>query len=909
MKAEPKAGASDTTRVWHALTPEQTLAALQTSADGISDAEAEARRARHGPNVLRARKPRSAWRILLDQLRSVVVILLAVAAAVAYLVGDPLDAAAILAVLVINTVLGFVTEMRARRAMEALLRLEVPRATVVRGGEAREIDAAELVPGDVIELEAGAAVPADARLIEAKELRTNEAALTGESTPVDKRAEAVLEPDIPLPDHDNRLYKATTVAAGSARAVVVATGMETELGRIGGLAGEIEAERTPLEHRLDALGRGLVWLAFGVGAVVVALGVLRDQPLMRLIETGIALAIAAVPEGLPAVSTIALAVGVRRMARRNALVRRLPAVEALGSVTVICTDKTGTLTAGQMTVTTVRVGGREFELTGVGYSPEEGGVLEDGRPVEAEAVPALERALRIGALANAGGLERDEDGRWTVRGDPTDGALLVAAAKAGLDRETVSERWPQVGEIPFSSERMLMATFHESPDGGRIAMVKGAPGRIVELSARVLEDDGRERPMEPADREALLETNRELAARGLRVLALADSPVDRPDEAALRDLTFVGFVGMIDPVAEGVPETISQFRGAGIRPVMLTGDQRVTAEAIARELRMVRPGDRVLDGREFERMGEAELAEGLGRVAAFSRIGPEDKLRIVTGYQRRGDIVAMLGDGVNDAVALKKADIGVAMGRRGTDVAKEAATVVLQDDRFATIGAAVEEGRAIFDNIRKFVFYLFSCNLAEVLVLVGASAAGLPLPLFPLQILWLNLVTDTFPALSLAVEPAEPEIMRRRPRDPERAILSAGFVRLIGFYGVLITAVTLVAFFIALGDPAAESGYAVTVSFMTLALAQTFHLGNARSVGPVVGVRAALANRYAIGAVVLVLGLQLLAVYFPPLATVLRLVPLAPGDWLVIVPLSLAPAVVGQAIKLVRRGGSADDEA
>ena len=879
----------------HALSADDTLRRLDSSPDGLGQGEARLRLQRFGPNLLHVARPRPAWKILLDQLRSVVVLLLVAAVAVSLLFHDPLDAAAIGVVLLLNTLLGFFTELRARRAMHALLRLEVPRAVVLRDGITREIDARELVPGDVIRIEAGRSVPADARVLDATDLLADEAALTGESLPVGKTPEPVSE-DAPLPERSNLLYKGTSVVAGASRAVVVATGMDTELGRIGGLVGGIGEERTPLERRLDALGRRLVWLALAVGALVVGLGALQQFPIERLIQTGIALAIAAVPEGLPVVSTIALAVGVHRMARRNALVRRLPSVETLGSVTTICTDKTGTLTAGEMTVTILWVAGREIQVTGAGYEPA-GTFIEDGQTIAPPDDANLQLALRIAVLANRADIEKLDAG-WIVHGDPTEGALLAAGLKAGIDRARLRVQWPEVGEVPFSSERMLMATFHRLPDRGLVAMVKGAPRRVLELCARALTADG-ERALDESARQELLERNRQLAARGLRVLALASASVPDTGARALHDLTFVGYAGMMDPAAPGVRETIRTFRDAGIRTVMLTGDQQLTAEAIARDLGILRPGDEVLDGRSLAHLSETDLAERAGRIGAFSRVSPEQKLTIVTAYQDHGEIVAMLGDGVNDAAALKKADVGVAMGRRGTDVAKEAAVVVLQDDRFQTIGAAVEEGRVIFDNIRKFVFYLFSCNLAEILVLLGAGAVGSPLPLLPLQILWLNLVTDTFPAFALALDPAEPDIMRRPPRDPREAILSPRFLRSVSFYAALIAVPTLAAFAWGLSAPDADPRRAVTLSFVTLALAQTFHLGNARRRGPVLTPRRATENRFAIGAVVLVVLLQLVALYFAPLARVLGTHPLAPRDWLVVVSLAMVPAVVGQALKLI----------
>ncbi|MET0398321.1 MAG: HAD-IC family P-type ATPase [Longimicrobiaceae bacterium] len=882
---------------WHALPAADVLARLGVDADGLAEAEAAVRASRFGPNTLHIAAPVSAWRILVAQLRSVVVLLLVAAAALSWATGDAAEAAAIAAVLVLNTALGFGTELRARRAMEALRGLDVPTATVVRGGRQLRVDAAGVVPGDVLVLEAGSLVPADARLLRSAELRTAEAALTGESLPVDKDADARPDPDAPLAERATMVYKGTAVAAGAARAVVVATGMGTEVGRVGEMVAGIREEPTPLERRLDELGRRLVWVTLAVAAVVAGLGLLRGGSAAETVRIAIALAIAAVPEGLPAVATIALAVGVRRMARRRALVRRLATVESLGSVTVICTDKTGTLTGGEMTVTVVQAGDRELEVTGAGYAPV-GELRWAGAPVEVREDPVLELALRVGALANRAELVRDGV-RWSVRGDPTEAALLAVARKGGVDLDALRREWPETGELPFSSERMLMATFHRGPEGP-VACVKGAPGRVIALCTRVRTARG-DAPLGEAARRGLLARNDELAARGLRVLALAVGEAPRAGEVALRDLAFVALVGMTDPPAPGVQETIARFRDAGIRTVMITGDQRRTAEAIARGLGLLVPGAAVLEGRELEAIPDARLAARLERVAVLSRVAPEHKLRVVRALQERGDVVAMLGDGVNDAAALKKADVGVAMGGRGTGVAKEAASIVLQDDRFATIGAAVEEGRIVYDNVRKFVFYLFSCNLGEVLVLFVAGLAGLPSPLQPLQLLWLNLVTDTFPALALALEPGEEDVMRRPPRDPRAAILSPPFVRSVAMYAGLIAAVTLAAFAWALAGPGSTPERAGTVACITLALAQVFHLGNARSLDPVLAPRRALANRWALGSVVLVLALQGAAVYYAPLAGLLGMTSLPLRDWMVMVPLALVPAVVGQGLKTFRQ--------
>jgi Ca2+-transporting ATPase len=852
------------------------LAGLETNTGGLDEAEASRRLKAAGPNRIDPPAPTPALAILRDQLRSVVVLLLLAAAIVSVAFGDLVEAAAIGAVLVINAALGFVVELRARRAMEALLAMDVARAFVVRGGRPRGIDAQQLVPGDIIELAAGQTVPADGRAVIASDLRTNEAALTGESLPVSKEVDLVLAFDTPLADRRNMVYKGTTVAAGAAQVVVTATGKVTEIGRIGLLVGGIREERTPLERRLDALGHRLVWVALAVAAVVAALGILQGSPPALMLEAGIALAVAAVPEGLPAVATIALAIGLRRMARRQALVRRLPAVESLGSTTIVCTDKTRTLTSGDMTVVRVRTWNAEFDLR------ED---LSQSRPHA-----QLDRIVASAVLASRPQADGD-----TMPADPVDAAMLRAGTARGIERPALLAERPAVGLLPFSSERKLMASFHRRR-GVLEAHVKGAPRRVIERCTRVLDDDG-DIPLLSDEGARLLAMNDELASAGLRVLAVASGPVSSTDESALQNLTFVGFIGIQDPPAPGVKATIARLRSAGLRTIMITGDQRLTARAIGRDLGLLESDAQIIDGRELRQLAPRQLAARLVTVGAFSRVSPEDKLTIVRALQARGDIVAMLGDGVNDAAALKKADVGVAMGVRGTDVAKDAAAIVLQDDRFETIAAAVEEGRIVFDNIRKFVFYLFSCNLAEVVVLLAAGIAGLPMPLLPLQILWLNMVTDTFPALALAVEPGDAGVMRRPPRDPQEALLSRSFLARIAGYGVLIAAVTLAAFVWGLNYAPV---HATTMSFMTLAFGQIFHLGNARSHEPVLGAARALSNPAALGAVALAGGLQLAALLVEPLARTLVVTPLGISEWLVVAGLSAVPAIVGQGLKVLR---------
>ena len=888
---------------WHGLPIDAVLTRLRSTPSGLAPEDAAQRLLQVGPNHIDLRPPASAWTIFARQFRSVVVLLLIIAAVIAAMLGDAGDAVAIGAVLVINALLGFVTELRAHRATESLRRLEVRRAQVIRSGRLHDISARELVPGDVIALESGQAVPADARLLQATELRTNEALLTGESLPVAKEADRVLPDDTSVADRVNMVYQSTAIINGVAHAVVTATGGATEVGRVGILTSELPDDRTPLEQRLDTLGRRLVVVALLVAAVVAAIGLLRGEPWWSVVQTGIALAIAAVPEGLPAVATVALAVGVHRMSRRRALVRRLPSVETLGSATVVCTDKTGTLTAGLMSATVVATDHREYRVTGDDARVQDpvGEFLLDGTRVVTADDPALSEPLRVAALANRATLEQ-RDGVWRSTGDPTEIALLALAAKGGMTRRDLLASFPDVAEIPFSSERQWMATAHRVPAQPDVVRVfaKGAPGRIIDRCTHAFVS-GVHLPLDDAGRAQWRARNEELAARGLRVLALASLETTAPwpaREDAVRGLSFLGLVGITDPPAPGVLETIGLLRQAGVRTVMITGDQRRTAEALAQHLGLSAPGDEVLDGRALAALDDHELAARLDRTAVFNRVSPLDKLRIVGALQARGEIVAMLGDGVNDAAALKKADIGVAMGGRGTDVAKDAADLILADDRFATIGAAVEEGRVIFENVRKFVFYLFSCNVAEILVMLGAVVIGLPQPLLPTQILWLNLLTDTFPALALAVEPGDTDVMARPPRDPGQALLSTAFVKSTAFYAVLMATITLVAYVMILREDASRAG---TVAFVTLALAQALHLGNARSVSDVLVWRRAAANRWALAAVAFVIGMQVLAVHNSWLAQALRLVPLTPFEWGLATAAAVVPAIVGQALKLRRR--------
>jgi P-type Ca2+ transporter type 2C len=881
--------------LWHALPPSEVLARLETAASGLTQREASARLARLGANVLPRATVMPAWRILLRQCRGVVVGLLAAALIAAWFLADRADAAAIGGVLVLNIGLGFAMELRSRRAVDSLAALETRRATVLRDGVRVEIDARDVVPGDVIALESGQAVPADARIF-GGDIRVNESTLTGESVPVSKQVDRQIAPETPLPERQTMVYAGTIVQAGAALAAVVATGAGTELGGIGRLVAGTPTAPTQLEAQLDRLGRQLVWVALAIAVLSALLAWRQGVAVADIVQGAIALAVAAVPEGLPAVATIALALAVHRMARQHALVRRLPAAESLGSITVLCTDKTGTLTAGTMAVTTIHTLDAEFEVSGTSFEPV-GDVRLNGQPITPHDFPDLEQALRIGVLASRGDAVLTDRG-WTAQGDPTDSALVVAARKVGLERTTLMAAMPEVGEIPFSSDRRWAGTFCRSVPGDEVrAFVKGAPSRVL-ARCRFAQRGATATPLDAETAATIERHNETMAANGLRVLALASGVVTRPEEAAVEGLTFVGLVGIADPPAPGVRQTIDAFRHAGIRTVMITGDQRGTAEAIGRQLGLQGV---TVEGRTLDAAPDSQLPAILEDAVIFSRISPAAKLRLVEGYQRAGEVVAMIGDGVNDAAALKKADIGVTMGRRGTDVARDNAAVVLQDDRFETIGAAIAEGRLVFENIRRFVFYLFSCNLAEVFVLLGTSAMGFPLPLAPIHVLWLNLVTDTVPAISLAFEPGGGDLMARPPRAPRTAIISWPFMRSIVGYAALM-AVSVFALMVSHAWFGTPVRVAMTMNFMALGLTQIFHLGNARDIRPVLQLPRVLANRHALAAVAIATASLVAVTWIPALSRLVRVTPLSAGQWLVVGVCSLVPALVGQGIKVARWG-------
>jgi P-type Ca2+ transporter type 2C len=736
--------------------------------------------------------------------------------------GHGIESIVIAIIVLFAVVLGFVQEYRAERAIDALRHMAAPTATVVRDGVEVEIPGRDLVPGDVILLHTGDRIPADGRLLESVNLQVDEAALTGESAPLAKEIHVLEDPALPVGDRSNMVHAGTAATYGRGRALVVATGMQTEFGGIARLLQTVETARTPLQRNLDRVGGVLARIALVVVVLIVAAGLLRGQPPMEMLIFGIALAVAVVPEALPAVVTISLAIGVQRMVRRNALIRRLPAVETLGSTSVICSDKTGTLTRDEMTVRRLSCAGRTYSVSGAGFVPEGTVEADDGAPSDDGVLRAM---LGAAVLASDAQLTRTAEGAWEVRGDPTEGALLVAASKVGLDKAVVDAGAPRVAEIPFTSESKRMTTVHES-DGRSTACAKGAPEVITAACDFFLAADG-VRPLGEARRREILEEAHRMATDALRVLAVATKP-DTTIADAECGMTFLGLAGMIDPPRPEAADAIAVCGDAGIRPVMITGDHPVTARAVAAELGLLRDGGRVLTGPELDAMNDDELRRAVEEIAVYARVSPTHKLRVVSAWQAQGYITAMTGDGVNDAPALKKADIGIAMGVTGTDVAREAAAMTLTDDNFASIVAAVEEGRGVFGNIKKYLMYLLSSNIGEIGLMAGATLLGLPLPLTAVQILYVNLATDGLPALALAVDPPEADLMRRRPRDARGGIFTRPVLALMALGGLWSTMVNLGVFTWALSTGRSLEE-AMTMTFVSLVLIQFFKAYNFRS--------------------------------------------------------------------------------
>ena len=871
-------------RTFYSDTPRQVLDTLDTDPDqGLSQGEGARRLAGYGENKLEKAKPPGLFRQVLAQLRDPMILVLLAAAALSFFAGggqDWLDTAIILLIVVFNTVISVSQEDNARKALEALEKLAAPRARVLREGVERRLESTHLVPGDILLLEAGDYVPADGRILWAAGLQTDESAMTGESLPVHKRAGDGLPPDTPLAERKNMVIGGTVVTGGRAKVVVTATGMQTEMGKIAGLLLRQGQGETPLQRKMKEVSRVLSLVCVGVCAVMFGVGMLQHRDILDMFLTAVALAGAAIPEGLPAIVTIVLAVGVGRMARRNAIIKRLPAVETLGCASVICSDKTGTLTKNQMTV------------------------LEVWTPAPAH----RDRALTLGTLCGDA-----QEGPGGYIGDPTETAIAQAAAQAGLEKAALERDMPRRGEAPFDSVRKRMATCHALPNGEALVAVKGAPEAVLARCTHLLGAQG-PRPLTDGDRRRIAQVGGDLAGQALRVLAVAQRlqptlPKSMAAEGLEAELTFVGLIGMMDPPRPEVRQAVDRCAGAGIRPVMITGDHKDTAVAIAKQLNIYRPGDKAIDGAGLDFLPQETLEEEIEAFSVYARVTPEHKMRIVQAWQRRGHVVAMTGDGVNDAPALKAADIGCAMGKTGTDVAKGAADMILTDDNFATVVAAVEQGRGIYANIRKAIHYLLSCNIGEILTIFLATL--LPVsqaPLSPVQLLWLNLVTDSLPALALGMEPVEKTAMTQPPRGKEEPLFSRAFSRRLAWQGALVGGITLLAY--GLGFHLTGTfAVANTMAFATLTFSQLFHAFDVRSETTPLFRLGVLSNKAMNKAFLAGAALQAAVLLAPPLQGAFSVVPLALEQWGMVLGLALTPLVVCEAAKLLRPKGRKKSQA
>lgn len=895
--------------VWHSLEVDKSLELLKTNAEtGLTPQEVEQRLQKYGPNELEETAGRSAWEILVDQFKNIMLLML-IAVAIISGVLDLLawqqgslkpgelpfkDTIAILAIVVLNGILGYVQESRAEKALAALKKLSSPNVRVIRDGKPLEVVAKDLVPGDVMLVEAGVQFAADGRLIEESNLQVRESALTGEAEAVNKRAKLILPEETSLGDRINLVFQGTEVVQGRAKILVTNTGMQTELGKIAAMLQAVESEPTPLQQRMTQLGNVLVTGSLILVAIVVAGGLLRGGNLQELLEVSLSMAVAVVPEGLPAVITVTLALGTQRMVRQNALIRKLPAVETLGSVTTICSDKTGTLTQNKMVVQSVYTNNSAFRVTGEGYAPK-GEFQLDSKTISIDQYPEIQALLVGCALCNDSFLQQQQ-GQWTILGDPTEGALVTLAAKGGIEKDQWDSKLPRVAEFPFSSERKRMSVISKveqvqtgvSPltsvdpvlsnlvqSESYLMFTKGSPELTLERSIQAYVGT-RSVPLNDQQRRQILAENERMASKGLRVLGfaykpLSEIPPEGSDEASEQGLVWLGLVGMLDAPRPEVRAAVQECRDAGIRPVMITGDHQLTARAIATDLGIAQQDDRVLIGQELQRMSDQDLEQQVDLVSIYARVAPEHKLRIVQALQRRGRFVAMTGDGVNDAPALKQADIGIAMGITGTDVSKEASDMVLLDDNFATIVSATKEGRVVFTNIRRFIKYILGSNIGEVITIAAAPILGLGgVPLSPLQILWMNLVTDGLPALALAVEPPEPDVMKRPPFSPRESIFARGLGSYMIRIGIVFAIISIALMWWAYNHTNAP-GYQgnpdawKTMVFTTLCLAQMGHAIAIRSNTRLAIEMNPFSNPYVLGAVVITTILQLMLVYVPPL--------------------------------------------
>ena len=926
----------------HGTPVEQLVADFETHLErGLSQDEARQRLARHGANELSEHPRPGFWALLWEQFNNYLVIILVAAALISLLLGEWVDSIAIMVIVALNAIVGVIQESKAEQALAALKKMSAPQAQVIRDAHVVTIPGREIVGGDIVLLEAGNYVPADVRLFECFNLKVEEASLTGESVPVEKDPAVVLDKDIPLGDRRNTAFMGTLVTYGRGKGLVTGTGMNTQIGLIAQMIQSFEDESTPLQKKLEHLGKVLGTACLAICAIVFVYGLFRDtniaqianvglldylkderHAVVSLFMTAVSLAIAAVPEGLPAIVTICLALGMQRMIKHHALIRKLPAVETLGCATVICSDKTGTLTQNQMTVVQAWTGGRRYRLTGEGYSPV-GEFFHGEEKFDPRTSPDVS-ALLLGAIAcNDAKLEERPDTSgsrsWNIIGDPTEGAMIVAAAKGGLLQDELAATLPRVQEIPFDSERKRMTTIHRNDasastlGGFRLpaltAFVKGAPDVVLDLCHSIL-DGGEVVELTHAMRAAIADQNREMASQALRVLGVAYRALDEvpskvSPETVEKDLVFVGLLGMIDPPRPEVIEALKVAKGAGLKTVMVTGDYKDTAEAIARDIGLRTPGGIVLTGSEIDRLSDEQLAAHAPRLDVCCRVSPQHKTRIVEAFKARDHVVAMTGDGVNDAPALKRANIGVAMGITGTDVAKQTADMVLTDDNFASIVAAIEQGRIIYSNIRKFVYFLLACNVGEILIVFGAMLFGMPMPLRPVQLLWLNLVSDGAPALALGLEKGDDDIMKQPARSPKEPVINRDMAIGIGLVGIVDMIAILTVFFLAMQRYPGQLEAAQTMAFVTLCISELIRAFTARSEYHSIFSIGVFSNRWMVAAVGASFALVLAVVYLPFLSPFFDTVPLTASDWLLMLPFFFASPIAMEVLKIQLRSRKA----
>ncbi|GJQ48062.1 MAG: cation-translocating P-type ATPase [Candidatus Kuenenia stuttgartiensis] len=910
---------------WHTMHANEVIKNLDTSVDaGLSLNETENRLKKYGYNQLEEKKGVSPFILFLGQFNNFIVWVLIAAAIVSGVLREWIDALAIIAIVIINAIIGFIQEYRAEKSLEALQKMSAPFSRVTRNGEIQSIPSRDIVPGDIVLLEAGDYVPADGRLCSSFSFMTQEASLTGESTPVGKSTEPLPNPSLPIADQKNMVFMGTSVTSGKGTCVIVTTGMHTELGKIAGLIQEAGKEETPLQRKLEVFGKKLVYLCLGIVTIVFLLELCRKDPLLEAFLISVSLAVAAIPEGLPAIVTIALALGVQRMVKRHVLIRKLPSVETLGCATVICSDKTGTLTQNEMTVRKIFANGKTIDVSGTGYMPD-GNFLVNGESLLGIDQKALEKTLEIGVLCNNTHLKK-EDATWKVIGDPTEGAILSAAGKTGIWKEMLDKQFPLISEIPFDSERKKMSTIRGTSPALQVCE-KGAPDVILQDCTKIYHD-GTTRDLTENDIQVILEENNNLAGSALRVLGVAYKPLDReitnpvPDTVE-REMIFVGLLAMIDPPRPEVKEAVAVCHTAGIKTVMITGDHKNTARAIGEELGFLSSNSsKAIDGIELDALSDDDLAKEVSKIAVYARVTAEHKLRIVKAWKKQGDVVAMTGDGVNDAPAVKEANIGVAMGITGTDVTKEASDMVITDDNFASIEAAIEEGRGIYDNIKKSIHYLLSCNTGEILTMLLASIFNLPIPLFPIQILWINIATDGLPALALGVDTVDPDIMKRLARRSTEQIIDKRLGILILFQGFLIAMSTLLAYTYVLyyGTRAipdylyhwfcneaaphllrGDIELARTIAFCVMVVSQLFHSFNCRNARRSLFEIGVFTNNKLLLAAGISLAIQVAIVYTPFFEDIFRVRPLELIDWITVFGFSSLTFIIMEVVKYGKR--------